>query len=556
MAVGDRITSARTAGLMRRINALENLHTYGAAAATSTSAASSQGEFHGGPTQHVFYPVASAGIKKNNHSLSSETEFCAEGTGADEVNTIGSVVILAYNEVSDILYVFDSQGLRAFDDTGSEIWKNTDATFSWGIAGLDDDRCMMARVTEVASGTTTSTTANKLVNSGEDFTSTVTVGDVVTRTLGGTAQVDAIDNNTTLSISSDIMSSGEEYTIDGARFAIYSDSGVETIFDTLHPGEGPWNIRQFGATSAAISSGTTGFGGKTGECKIFNADDTVAATHQSTYRLTSTPYWSDDFGGVQSTPVNGMLMGVAAGSQQGASANDIHFFRSDGTYIKNFSGSITSGKAYLMNTTGAVFVTGNDGAKITKHNPTSTQTTWYRYPTPGNDTGKVTLGTVDFGFSVPSDTVLTGFRPHYFELRDMRTAIEALAISYYYPVESGTATSTSASKLVDSGQNFDDTVAVGDVVSNTTDSVSATVLVIDSATTLSLSSDIFVSGETYEIKTNLVVSGSVNNNLFTIAIGTVTDWTTPTITHLDRIRETEYSDIESVLTILEASSLA
>ena len=66
--------------------------------------------------------------------------------------------------------------------------------------------------------------------------------------------------------------------------------------------------------------------------------------------------------------------------------------------------------------------------------------------------------------------------------------------------DSGTTTATTANKLVDATQNFTSTVRVGDLVSNTTDSTTATVTAVDSDTTLSLSADIMTSGENYQIK--------------------------------------------------------
>tara|TARA_R110002096_G_scaffold797_1_gene4437 strand:- start:616 stop:2178 length:1563 start_codon:yes stop_codon:yes gene_type:complete len=64
------------------------------------------------------------------------------------------------------------------------------------------------------SGTTTATTANKLVDSTQNFTTSVTSGDTVNNTSDGTtATISAVDNNTTLSLSSDVMTTGETYTI-------------------------------------------------------------------------------------------------------------------------------------------------------------------------------------------------------------------------------------------------------------------------------------------------------------------------------------------------------
>ena len=63
-------------------------------------------------------------------------------------------------------------------------------------------------------GTTTSTTANKLVDSVKQFSSTVEVGDLVYNTTDNTiALVSAVDSNTTLSLDTDIIVSGEGYKI-------------------------------------------------------------------------------------------------------------------------------------------------------------------------------------------------------------------------------------------------------------------------------------------------------------------------------------------------------
>lgn len=71
--------------------------------------------------------------------------------------------------------------------------------------------------------------------------------------------------------------------------------------------------------------------------------------------------------------------------------------------------------------------------------------------------------------------------------------------NYNSPLYSGTTTSTTTNKLVDSSQSFLSTVKVGDFVSNTTDSTLALVTAVDSNTTLSLNLDIFVSGENYKV---------------------------------------------------------
>ena len=67
------------------------------------------------------------------------------------------------------------------------------------------------------------------------------------------------------------------------------------------------------------------------------------------------------------------------------------------------------------------------------------------------------------------------------------------------PKVSGTTTSATANKLIDSTKNFTTTVAIGDVVNNTTDNTTAIILSIDSNTTISINADIMESGENYNI---------------------------------------------------------
>jgi len=67
-------------------------------------------------------------------------------------------------------------------------------------------------------------------------------------------------------------------------------------------------------------------------------------------------------------------------------------------------------------------------------------------------------------------------------------------------ISSGTTTSTSSLKLVDSGATFvTDGVVIGDNVYNTTDRTWAIVKTVDSETQLTITKDIFVSGEGYQV---------------------------------------------------------
>jgi hypothetical protein len=181
-----------------------------------------------------------------------------------------------------------------------------------------------------------------------------------------------------------------------------------------------------------------------------------------------------------------------------------------------------------------------------------TQTTFYRHPNRGVTTGKVSLGTPDGGVAIPSLTSLTGYRPSVFELTDMRTAIEGEAQNRGKLIDSGTTTSTTTNKLIQTGQNFTSTVAINDTVKNLTDSTTTTVSAIDSDTTLSLNADIMASGELFEISTPYIITTSNIRNIFQTSLS-LDDWTDSTVATDDKILENHYSDIGLILTSLESS---
>jgi hypothetical protein len=99
----------------------------------------------------------------------------------------------------------------------------------------------------------------------------------------------------------------------------------------------------------------------------------------------------------------------------------------------------------------------------------------------------------------------SSYTPAFTEVKLMRIDSNLIGFSAELtlegtPVASGTTDGTTANKLVDSGASFDtDGTAVGMLVYNSTDATTAAITAIDSGTTLSVSSDIFVSGEDYEI---------------------------------------------------------
>lgn len=118
------------------------------------------------------------------------------------------------------------------------------------------------------SGTTTSTTANKLVDSAQNFETTIDVGMIVKNTTDDTfAYVTAVDSNTTLSLSSDIMTSGEAYTIYATPYL--PDGWVECNGQSLSDSDSPYD----GATIPDLN----------GDSKFLYGDSVSGSTKSEDY---------------------------------------------------------------------------------------------------------------------------------------------------------------------------------------------------------------------------------------------------------------------------------
>jgi len=94
------------------------------------------------------------------------------------------------------------------------------------------------------------------------------------------------------------------------------------------------------------------------------------------------------------------------------------------------------------------------------------------------------------------------------------------------------ATATTTGKLVDSTKNFSSVgvnplnVQVGDIVYNNTLSSAATVTNVDSATQLSLNSNIMLSTNTYTLYSGTNISGSVEPCVLYVGVGGTLNVTT------------------------------
>lgn len=93
------------------------------------------------------------------------------------------------------------------------------------------------------SGTTTSAATNKLIQTGQNFITTVSIGDIVLNNTDNTfAAVTAVDSDTQLSISLDIMSSSESFSIiRPPSFTINFDDEIDE-----------WNLTNYGGTTNSL----------------------------------------------------------------------------------------------------------------------------------------------------------------------------------------------------------------------------------------------------------------------------------------------------------------
>lgn len=113
------------------------------------------------------------------------------------------------------------------------------------------------------SGTTDSTTTNQLIESGQNFSTTISVNMIVYNTTDGTwAYVTTVDNDTTLTLSADIMVSGENYTIYSTP--TLPDGWIECDGSVLSDSDSPYN----GATIPDLN----------GDNKFLRSSDTSGTT--------------------------------------------------------------------------------------------------------------------------------------------------------------------------------------------------------------------------------------------------------------------------------------
>lgn len=113
-----------------------------------------------------------------------------------------------------------STKVLTLDNTSLTAWAVSDKCYLKNInANIDEDSFDVVGAGLIESGTTTSTSAGKLIQTGQNFLTTVKAGMVVKNTTDTTySYVHSVDSNTQLTLESDIMTSGESYQIYGQRY--------------------------------------------------------------------------------------------------------------------------------------------------------------------------------------------------------------------------------------------------------------------------------------------------------------------------------------------------
>ena len=374
-------------------------------------------------------------------------------------------------------------------------------------------------------GLTTTTTSNKLVDSVKLFSETVEVGDLVFNTSDNTiAIVSAIDSDTTLSLDTDIMASGENYKIFSKTSAsIEIAELIRDYFKTEY-----YNLAVDGVwveitTELQIKSGTTT---ATTSNKLVdstatfirqllpssftitakNTTDTTSATVSAVDSDTTLSLSSDIF-----TTGEAYTLTVSA-----TASNDTPWINFDGYgFFKdgiNPGNSILANQQALITNSKIYFKQGKD-IIIPVYSANQSTLTF-------------TVGGVSNVFWNSVDEFWNTYQNTWGNI------INPIKITDGDVKDSGTATGTTANKLVDSNQNFLTTVKIGMTVYNTTDSTVTNVTAVDSDTQLTLADDIMVSGEAYQIQ-----DGRSSDKIQYVVISQTNGFTGGTVTITDGLNK-------------------
>ena len=321
----------------------------------------------------------------------------------------------------------------------------------------------LADVVEV--GSATATTSSKLVDSVKLFTETVEVGDLVFNTTDNTiAIVSAIDSDTTLSIDTNIMESGEGYKIFSKTSATIEIAElIRDYFKTEYYNLAVDAVWCDITTEVQIASGTT-----TATTSNKLVDSTATFIRQllpSSFTVTA-----------KNTTDNTSATVSAVDNTPWINLDGYGFFK-DGI---NPGNSILVDKQVLMTNSTIYYKKGKD-IIIPVYAPNQSTLTF-------------SIGGVSNVFWNSVDEFWNTYENTWGNI------ITPIKITDGAVKDSGTATGTTTNKLVDSNQNFLTTVKVGMTVYNSTDKTVSNVTAVDSNTQLTLADNIMATGEAYQIQ--------------------------------------------------------
>ena len=386
-------------------------------------------------------------------------------------------------------------------------------------------------------GKASSTTSNKLIDSTKLFTDTVSVGDLVFNTTDNTiAEVDAVVSNTELTLSADIMVSGEDYKIFSERSAsIEIAELIRDYFKTEY-----YNVAVDGVwvevdTTAQITSGTT-----TSELSNQLRDTTQTFNRKiildSAYTVTANNITTGT-----SATVNTVTSDVAL-----ALSDDI-FIDAANQYTITMTSTITNNTPWINFDGYGFFKDGINPGNSIYANQQALITNSKIYYKQGKDiiipvysanqsTLTFTIGGVSNVFWNSVDEFWNTYQNTWGNI------ISPIKITDGDIKDSGTTTGTTTNKLVDSNQNFLTTVKVGMTVYNTTDSTVTNVTAVDSDTQLTLADDIMVSGEAYQVQ-----DGRSSDKIQYVVISQTNGFTGGTVTITDGLNKS----LSQVITLEE-----
>ena len=293
----------------------------------------------------------------------------------------------------------------------------------------------------IDSSTTTSTTSNKLVDSGAAFTSAIHLNKSVYNSTDDTwAKITAVDSATTLSLSADIMVSGDSYS------TINAYSTISGAWDFAFPGTAYCDITLHAADGSY--------------------SDELVITGKST-------------AGAYTLTLKGSTSGTTDISGEVSLQQKIFF--DNLTFTKRVFEYFGADIDWTTCVT-----SGDDGFIITK---STSIANIFR-------SSSVVVFESDPGSYVNIDsTVTVGYT--------LYVAIPALggsdATNDGLLITQGSATSTTGNKLVDSTANFTTAKHDGKTIYNSTNDTWAEITAVDSGTTLSLDTDIMTNGESYTL---------------------------------------------------------